>query len=110
MTTSSAARHLRGRHSLSAPFIGIDARPAWLLLPVFLLLTGNAGAQGTPTTSQQFWFDYDPTFVLSRKWSLDAEVTFHMSPNAMEPWREGGITPNFEYALLRSVDITGGSF
>src|SRR5262249_8163343 len=79
----------------------------WMLMPVLLLITGSVSAQST-TDSQQFWFDYDPTFKLTNKWSLDAETAFHTAPTIDQPWYEFTFIPNVEYSLRRWIDLTGG--
>jgi hypothetical protein len=79
-----------------------------LLLPVLLLLAVSASAQSTPPNSTQFWFDYDPTFQLSKNWALDAEAAVHFARDIPEPWREFSFTPNVEYTIRKWIDVTGG--
>jgi hypothetical protein len=86
--------------------LGLLAR--LLCIPALLLLTSNAQAQSSDTTTQQFWFDYNPTFQLTKNWAFDAEAAFHIAPNVAEPWREFSFTPNIEYSHRKWIDFTGG--
>lgn len=82
--------------------------PAWLLLTALLLLAVSVSAQSTAPNSTQFWFEYDPTFQLSRNWAFDTEVAFHFARDIPEPWRELSVTPNIEYTIRKWIDVTGG--
>src|SRR5215471_2184785 len=80
----------------------------WMLVPILLLITTSASGQSTQSNSTQFWFDYDPTFKLSNKFSLDAETAFHTAPTVDQPWYEFRFVPNVEYSLRKWIDLTGG--
>jgi hypothetical protein len=82
--------------------------PAWLLLPSLLLLAVSVSAQSTAPNSTQFWFEYDPTFQLSRNSAFDTEAAFHFARDIPEPWRELSVTPNIEYTICKWIDVTGG--
>ena len=72
------------------------------------MLAVSASAQSSTPNSTQFWFDYDPTFKLSRNWAFDAETAIRFARDIPEPWREFSFTPNAEYTIRKWIDVTGG--
>jgi Protein of unknown function (DUF2490) len=86
-------------------------RRRWNLLIAFLasLLIASA-AQGQNESlprNSQFWFDYDPTWGLSKRWTLDVDAAIRVVNSDPALWQMR-LYPTLEFSLLRWIDLSGG--
>src|SRR5262245_40101883 len=83
----------------------------WNQLIVFLasllMATAAQGQNETPPRNNQFWFDYDPTWGLSKRWTLDMDASTRFI-NSDPPLWQIRLYPTLEFSLLKWVDLTGG--
>ena len=73
-----------------------------------LIMAGAAQGQNeTLPRNSQFWFDYDPTWSLSKRWSLDVDAAARFINSDPAIWQIR-LYPTLEFSLLRWMDLTGG--
>ena len=83
----------------------------WNPLMVFLaslLMAGAAQGQNeTLPRNSQFWFDYDPTWSLSKRWTLDVDAAMRFINSNPALWQIR-LYPTLEFSLLKWMDLSGG--
>jgi len=87
----------------------LPLRPWRPLIAFFALLLITSAAQGqneTPRDSQ-FWFDYDPTWRLSRRWTLDVDAATRFVNSDPALWQVR-LQPTLEFSPKKWIDLTGG--
>jgi hypothetical protein len=71
-------------------------------------MTGAAQGQNkTLPRNSQFWFDYDPTRSLSKRWTLDVDAAARYINSDPAIWQIL-LYPTLEFSLLKWMDLTGG--
>ena len=65
------------------------------------------GQNETLPRNSQFWFDYDPTWSLSKRWTLDVDAAARFINSDPAIWQIR-LYPTLEFSLLRWMDLTGG--
>ena len=65
------------------------------------------GQNETQPRNSQFWFDYDPTWVLSKRWTLDVDAATRFINSDPALWQIR-LYPTLEFNLLKWMDLTGG--
>jgi hypothetical protein len=73
-----------------------------------LLMAGAAQGQNeTLSRNSQFWLDYDPTWSLSKRWTLDVDAATRFI-NSDPALRQVRLYPTLEFSLLKWMDLSGG--
>ena len=73
-----------------------------------LLMAGAAQGQNeTQPRNSQFWFDYDPTWVLSKRWTLDVDAAMRFINSDPALWQIR-LYPTLEFRVLKWMDLSGG--
>jgi uncharacterized protein DUF2490 len=73
-----------------------------------LLMAGAAQGQNeTLPRNNQFWFDYDPTWSLSNRWTLDVDAAMRFINSDPQLWQIR-LYPTLEVGLLKWMDLSGG--
>ena len=73
-----------------------------------LLIAGAAQGQNEPLArNSQFWFDYDPTWGLGKRWTLDVDACTRFI-NSDPPRWQIRLYPTLEFSPLKWMDLTGG--
>src|SRR5262245_19422920 len=83
----------------------------WNLLIAFLasplIASAALGQNETPPRNSQYWFDYDPTWVLSKRWTLDVDAATRFINSDPALWQIR-LYPTLEFSLLKWMDLSGG--
>jgi Protein of unknown function (DUF2490) len=84
---------------------------SWNPLMAFLaslLMAGAAQGQNEPLPrNSQFWFDYDPTWSLSKRWTLDVDAATRFINSDPALWQVR-LYPTLDFSLLKWMDLSGG--
>ncbi|HZF39766.1 MAG TPA: DUF2490 domain-containing protein [Blastocatellia bacterium] len=79
-----------------------------LIVFITLLLTaGEARGQNEGTTTNQLWADYDPTWRLSERWTLDVDTAIRIINSDQFLWQIR-LQPTLEFSPWKWMDLTGG--
>lgn len=78
-----------------------------VFLASLLMASAAQGQNETPPQNIQFWFDYDPTWGLSKRWTLDVDAAMRFI-NSDPPLWQIRLYPTLEFSLLKWMDLTGG--
>src|SRR5215468_5872016 len=81
--------------------------PLIAFLASFLIASAAQGQNETLPRNNQFWFDYDPTWVLSKRWTLDVDVATRFI-NSDPPLWQIRLYPTLEFRVLKWMDLSGG--
>ena len=65
------------------------------------------GQNETLPRNSQFWFDYDPTWSLSKRWTLDVDAATRFINSDPALWQIR-LYPTLEFSLLNWMDLSGG--
>ncbi|HEU0179621.1 MAG TPA: DUF2490 domain-containing protein [Blastocatellia bacterium] len=76
-------------------------------LASLVMASAAQGQNETLSRNNQFWFDYDPTWVLSKRWTLDVDVATRFI-NSDPPIWQIRLYPTLEFRLLKWMDLSGG--
>jgi Protein of unknown function (DUF2490) len=83
----------------------------WNLLIAFLatlfMAVAVQGQNETLPRNSQFWFDYDPTWSLSKRWTLDVDAAMRVINSDPALWQIR-LYPTLEFSLLKWMDLSGG--
>jgi len=82
----------------------------WRLLMTFLailLMAGAARGQSETQRDTQVWVDYDPTWRLRERWTLDVDIASRYAFSDPPIWQIR-LQPTLEYSLRKWIDLTGG--
>lgn len=72
-----------------------------------LLICGAARGQNITTRNGGFWLDYDPTWPLSARWTLDVVAATRVFDSKPFLW-EARLQPTLTFSPRKWVDLTGG--
>ncbi|MGH9753829.1 MAG: DUF2490 domain-containing protein [Blastocatellia bacterium] len=86
---------LNGRRHLLIAFIAL------------LLAAGAARGQDEPPQTTQLWFDYDPTWLLSKRWTLDVDIATRAIISGQPLWQIR-LQPTLQFSPWKWMDLTGG--
>jgi hypothetical protein len=81
--------------------------PLIAFLASLLMAGATQGQNETPPRNSQFWFDYDPTWGLSKRWTLDVDA-YTRFINSDPPLWQIRLYPTLEFSLLKWMDLSGG--
>jgi hypothetical protein len=83
----------------------------WLNLLIaflaLLLFTVAARGQVEPPRTTQLWFDYDPTWLLSKRWTLDVDTATRIIISEQPLWQIR-LYPTLQFSPWKWMDLTGG--
>jgi hypothetical protein len=83
-------------------------RPRVLIAFITILLTaGAARGQNERTTTDQLWADYDPTWRLSERWTLDVDTATRIINLDRFLWQIR-VQPTLGFSPWKWMDLTGG--
>src|SRR5262245_4764483 len=81
--------------------------PLIVFLASLFMTSAAQGQNETQPRNSQFWFDYDPTWVLSKRWTLDVDAAMRFINSDPALWQIR-LYPTLEFSPLKWMDLTGG--
>src|SRR5262245_2673104 len=81
--------------------------PLIVFLASLFMTSAALGQTETLPRNNQFWFEYDPTWVLSKRWTLDVDAGTRFITSDPALWQIR-LYPTLEFSPLKWMDLTGG--
>lgn len=85
----------------------LSIRRPLMVFFALLLVAGAARGQNEPPQTTQFWFDYDPTWPLSKRWTLDVDTAARIISSDNPLWQIR-LYPTLQFDPWKWMDLTGG--
>lgn len=82
-------------------------RPFLIAIAALLFMSGVAQGQDVSTRNTGLWLDYDPTWPLGARWSLDVAAVTRLFNYDPFLW-EARLHPTLTFSPGKWVDLTGG--
>ena len=77
------------------------------LVATLLLASVALGQNETLPRTGQYWFDYDPTWKISERWSFDADASIRLI-NSDPFFYQLRLYPTMQFSPWKWMDLTGG--